>query len=175
MATATKYRDRPHARIYSAWMELAAWREASLAARVLLIEMLARYRPGDNGRLEWSIRRVAEVLGASKATASTALKELETVGWIEVTRVGSFSRKGRPSHYALAMFANDVTGEPATRTFERWRPDGGRPLGQRCRVSRQRRTVRSERQDSLSRDKRLSVPEDTLARSRKLRPRNEGP
>jgi hypothetical protein len=173
MATATKYRDRPHARIYSAWMELAAWREASLAARVLLVEMLARYRPGENGRLEWSVRRVAEVLRVSKSTATTALIELETSGWIEVTRAGTFSRKGRPSHYALATFTNDVTGEPATRTFERWRPDGDRPLGQRCRVSRQRRTVRSERQDSLSRDKRLSAPEDTQGRSRRLLPRNE--
>jgi DNA-binding transcriptional MocR family regulator len=168
-------RDRPHARIYSAWMELAAWRGASLAARVLLVEMLTRYRPDNNGNLEWSIRRVADALGVSKSTASAALKELETIGWIDVMRVGSFSRKGRASLYALAMFTNDVTGEPATRTFERWRPDGSRPLGQRCRVSRQRRTVRQELQDSLSRDKRLSAPQDTPGRSRRLLPRKEWP
>lgn len=161
MVTATKYRDRPHARIYSAWMELPAWRAASIAARCLLVEMLTRYRPGDNGRLEWSVRNVAEVLGVSKSTASAALIELETIGWIEVMRAGSFSRKGRASLYALAMYTNDVTGEPATSTFERWRPDGDRPLGGRCRVSRQRRTVRSEQQDSLPRDKKLSAPEDT--------------
>ena len=81
-------RDRPHARIYSAWMELAAWRGASLAARVLLVEMLTRYRPDNNGNLEWSIRRVADALGVSKSTASAALKELETIGWIDVMRVG---------------------------------------------------------------------------------------
>jgi DNA-binding transcriptional MocR family regulator len=173
MTTATKYRDRPHARIYSAWMELSAWRAVSIAARCLLVEMLTRYRPGDNGRLEWSVRDVAEVLGVSKSTASTALIELETTGWIEVTRAGSFSRKGRASFYALAMFTNDVTGEPATRTFERWRPDGNRPLGTRCRVSRQMRTVRSELQDSLPRDKKLSAPEDTQGRPRRLLPRNE--
>src|ERR1700751_3479640 len=116
MPSATKYRDRPHARIYSAWVELAAWREASIAARILLVEMLAKYRPGENGKLEWPVRRVAEVLGASKSTASAALRELETTGWITVTRVGNFSRKGRSSLYALAMFANDVTGDPAPRT-----------------------------------------------------------
>ena len=137
MATATKYRDLSHARIYSAWVELPAWRAISIVARCLVVEMLARFRPGDNGRLEWSVRRVAEVLGVSKSTASAALVELETVGWIEVMRAGSFSRKRRPSLYALAMFSNDVTGGPATRTFERWRPDGSRPLGARCRVSRQ--------------------------------------
>jgi DNA-binding transcriptional MocR family regulator len=175
MATATKFRDRPHARIYSTWVELAAWRAISIAARCLLVEMLTRYRPGDNGRLEWSVRDVAEVLGVSKSTASTALIELETTGWIEVTRAGSFSRKGRASLYALAMFTNDVTAEPATRTFERWRPDGSRPLGQRCRVSSQRRTVRQELQNSLSRDKWLSAPQDTPGRSRRLLPRNEWP
>jgi hypothetical protein len=175
MATATKYRDRPHARIYYAWLELPAWRAASIAARNLIVEMLARYRPGENGRLEWSVRRVAEVLGVSKSTASAALIELETIGWIEVTRAGSFSRKGRASLYALAMFTNDVTGEPATRTFERWRPDGNRPLGARCRVSRQMRTVRSEVRDSLPRDRKLSAPEDTQVRSRRLLPQNERP
>jgi hypothetical protein len=175
MPAANKYRDRPHARIYSAWLELPAWRELSLAARCLLVEMIAWYRPGENGRLEWSVRRVAEVLRVSKSTASVALIELETIGWIEVTRAGSFSRKGRASRYALAMYANDVTGEPATHTFERWRPDGTRPLGSKCRVSRQMRTVRSELQDSLPRDRRLSAPEDTPRRSRRLLPRNEWP
>src|SRR5450631_1977545 len=100
MAAATKFSDGPHARIYSAWLELPAWREASLAARGLLVEMLARYRPGDNGRLEWSVRRVAEVLRVSKSTASAVLIELETIGWIVVMRAGSFSAKGRASHYA---------------------------------------------------------------------------
>ena len=175
MATATKNRDRPHARIYSAWLELPAWRAASIAARNLIVEMLARYRPGENGKLEWSVRRVAEVLGVSKSTASAALIELETIGWIGVMRAGSFSRKGRASLYALAMYNNDVTGEPATRTFERWRPDGSRPLGSRCRVSTQMRKVRSELQDSLPRDKRLSAPEDTPGRSPRLLPRNECP
>lgn len=172
MAAATKYRDRPHARIYSAWVELPAWREASLAARCLLVEMLARYRPGENGRLEWSVRRVAEVLGVSKTTASAVLVELETIGWIVVMRTGSFSGKSRASLYALAMYINDVTGEPAARAFERWRPDGSRPLGSRRRVSKQARTVCSEGQDSLRRDKTLSASEDNEGPSQKLLPRN---
>jgi hypothetical protein len=175
MAAATKFRDRPHARIYFQWVELPAWREASLAARALLVEMLARYRPGENGRLEWSVRRVAEVLGVSKSTASAVLIELETIGWIEVTRAGGFLKKGRASLYALAMYANDVTGEPPTRAFERWRPDGSRPVGTRSRVSTQRRSVRSEVRDSLSRDEKPSVPEDTQGRSQRSPPRNEWP
>jgi DNA-binding transcriptional MocR family regulator len=175
MPAATKYRDRPHARIYFGWVELPAWREASLAARCLLVEMLARYRPGDNGKLEWSVRRVAEVLGVSKSTASAVLIELETIGWIEVTRAGGFLKKGRASLYALGMYTNDVTGEPPTRAFERWRPDGSRPLGTRSRVSAQRRSVRSEVQDSPSRDEESSAPEDTQGRWKKLLPQNDWP
>jgi hypothetical protein len=174
MATATKYRDRSHARIYSAWLELPAWRAASIAARCLLVEMLARYRPGENGRLEWPVRRVAEVLGVSKTTGGKILIELETIGWIAVMRVGSFSGKSRASLYALAMYTNDVTGEPPTRAFERWRPDGSRPIGTRSRVSMQNRSsIRSEGQDSLPRDKKLSAPEDTHGRLLRLLPRNE--
>jgi len=161
MALATKYRDRSHARIYSAWVELPAWCEASVAARCLIVEMLARYRPGENGRLEWPVRRVAKVLRVSKTTAGKVLIELETIGWIVVMRAGSFSGKSRASLYALAMYDNEVTGEPPTRAFERWRPDGSRPLGSKCRVSKQSRTVRSKGQDSLSRDETLSREEDS--------------
>ena len=106
MAAATKYRERPHARIYFAWVELPAWREASIAARCLLVEMLARYRPGDNGRLEWPVRRVAEVLGVSKTTAGKILIELETTGWIAVMRVGSFS--GKRSYRQILVTAGPV-------------------------------------------------------------------
>jgi hypothetical protein len=161
MALATKYRDRSHARIYSAWVELPAWCEASLAARCLLVEMLARYRPGTNGTLEWSVRRVAEVLRVSKSTASATLIELETIGWIEVTRAGSFSGKSRASHYALTMYPDETTGDPPTRSFEKWQPDGSRPLGSRCRLSKQSRTVRVEGQDSPPRGDVLSGREDS--------------
>jgi hypothetical protein len=43
MTRATKFRDLAHARIYSTWTNLPAWRECSLAARILLVEMLARF------------------------------------------------------------------------------------------------------------------------------------
>ena len=138
--------------------------------------MLARYRPHENGRLEWPVRRVAEVLGVSKTTAGKILIELETIGWIAVMRVGSFSGKSRSSHYALAMYDNDVTGEPPTRAFERWRPDGSRPVGTRSRVSIQSRSsTRPEVQDSPPRDKKLSAPEDSQGRSKRLLPKNEWP
>jgi hypothetical protein len=175
MTTATKHRDRAHARIYSRWVELPAWREASLAARCLLVEMLARYRPGNIGTLEWSVRRVADILRVSKSTASAVLTELETIGWIEVTRAGSFSRRCVASRYALAMFANDVTGEPATNAFEHWRPDGPRPMATRSRVSKQVRSVRSEVQHSPSRNEFLSVAKDAEPPTKPVAAETKGP
>jgi hypothetical protein len=135
-----------------------------VAARILLIEMLARFRPGENGKLEWSVRRAADILRISKSTAAAALIELETTGWIEVTRAGRFSQKSAASHCALATFANDVTGAPATKAYEYWRPDGPRPLAARCRVSRQERSVRPEVQYSQSTDQILSAVKDAEAK-----------
>ena len=99
MPAATKYRDRPHARIYSAWLELPAWREASLAARCLLVEMLARYRPGENGRLEWSEWESAA------AHAGAAWRD-------EVARlVSTPGAGGRPSQAQVIGALNDAAGE----------------------------------------------------------------
>jgi len=118
MAKATNLRDRPHARIYSHWRNFPAWRALSLAARALLVEILMEYRPGQNGRLEWSWRRAAKAIGVSKDTAARALIELELLGWLTVERLAGFGRRNAPACYALTMFANDATGDPPSFTFE---------------------------------------------------------
>jgi hypothetical protein len=124
MTTATKFRDRPHARVYSHWRRYAAWATMSLVARALLVELLLEYRPGANGRLAWSCRRAAKAVGVSKDRAARALIELEMKGWLTVERVGGFGRRNLPAEYALAMYANDVTGAPASFAFEAWNPTG---------------------------------------------------
>jgi hypothetical protein len=113
---------RPHARIYAEWLDLPSWRVLSCAARCLLVEMLLDYRPGRNGRLQWSVRRTLRALGVGKQSAVTALAELEKAGWITVQRIGALGGGNAPTEYALTMYDNDVTGEEATRAFERWRP-----------------------------------------------------
>jgi Helix-turn-helix domain len=138
MAKATKFKDRPHARIYSHWRRWPAWALLSLAARALLVEILLEYRPGNNGRLSWPCRRAASAIGVSKDTASRALKELELKGWLTVERVALFGRRRTPAEYALTMYVNDLTGEPASKAFEHWTPDS--PVcvasqGQRGRIS----------------------------------------
>lgn len=118
MTNATRERASPHARIYSSWVELPTWRALSPTARALLVEILARFRPGENGALEWPVRRAADVLGVSKATGARSLSELERNGWLSVARVGKFGGKAKPATYALAMFKDDAAGELASMAFE---------------------------------------------------------
>jgi hypothetical protein len=142
MAMATNLRDRPHARIYAHWRQYPAWRALSLASRALLVEILMEYRPGLNGRLEWSCRKAGQTINVSKDRAARALTQLELLGWLTVERIARFGRRNAPSCYALTMFANDVTGEPASFAFEHIDPDnhllgivGVAPQGQRGRTS----------------------------------------
>lgn len=145
MPTPANARDRSHARIYSHWRELPAWHAMSLAAKVLLLEMMMDYRPGleNNGYLRWSLRRVAATINVGKATAATALEELEACGWITCERIGGFGRSNAGSEFGLTMFLNNRTGHLPTFGFERWEPAPGiirarrsrvRPGGQDCPV-----------------------------------------
>src|SRR4051812_17479032 len=101
---ATTFKDFAHARIYSTWLDLPTWRALSPNAIALLVEMLARYRPGENGRIQWPVRQVAKVLHVSKSTAGTALIELERNGWIQVEKVAGFGGAATPATYRLTMF-----------------------------------------------------------------------
>lgn len=134
MATATKFRDRPHARVYAHWRQFPAWTLLSLVARSLLVEILMEYRPGANGRLAWSCRKAARSINVSKDRAARALIELELKGWLTVERVANFGRRNMPAEYALTMYADDVTGAPASFAFEAWNPTGC-PLQSLARVA----------------------------------------
>lgn len=140
-------RDRPHARIYAHWRDLAGWKSLSLAARVLLIEMMWEYRPdpGNNGYLRWPIRKAANAVGCGKATASTALNELEACGWVTCHQVGGFGKKNRGSEYALNMFINDRLGLPASFAFELWQPSPHVVRARSARVRPQGRSSPSSR------------------------------
>ena len=118
MAKATNLRDRAHARVYAHWRTLPAWRLLSPVARCVLVEILMENRPGLNGRLEWSCRKAGRAVGVSKDRAARALIELEMLGWLSVERAALFGRRNPPAHYALTMFPNDVSGEPASFAFE---------------------------------------------------------
>lgn len=118
MARAKNQRDSSHARIYSEWLGLPSWQRLSPQAVKLLVEILGRYRPRDNGQLPLSAKKAGDYLNASKATGARALRELDDNGWIRPVRLARFAdRKGTATDYRLTMFGDDVTGEPATREY----------------------------------------------------------
>ncbi len=121
MTKATKHTDRPHARIYHHWMALPAWKAMRNEAQLLLVYMLAEFRPSLNSRLEWTLTRVQEVLRCSRSTASDCLTDLEKNGWIKVCRVGLFSGSRKPSLYRLTMYRSEVEALAATEEFLRVR------------------------------------------------------
>jgi hypothetical protein len=63
---------------------IPAWRALSLVSRALLVEILIEYRPGMNGRLEWSCRKAGRAIDVSKDRAAHGLTQLELLGWLFV-------------------------------------------------------------------------------------------
>lgn len=120
MAAATKFRSGfAFAQFRQQWSKLPAFRALSGNAVKLLLCMMVEYRPGQNGQLQWSDLRAGEAIGMSEASGARALDDLLEKRWIDIHRQGRFQRD-KPTTYALAMFPNDDTGEPATMGFEHW-------------------------------------------------------
>jgi hypothetical protein len=117
VTTATKYKDKPHARIYTEWTRLSAWQNISAHAKALLVEMFATYYVGTNGKLEWPQSKVAKLLRCGNLKADAVMVELEKAGWIEVTRAGTFSGARLPTLYRLTWYDCNLTGEPASKAF----------------------------------------------------------
>jgi hypothetical protein len=123
------------------------------------------YRPGLNGKLEWSCRKAANAIVVSKDRAARALIQLELLGWLTVERIGGFKSRNA-ARYALTMFANDVTGDPASHAFEHIDPDIAllrvAPRGQHSRISG---TAASRHGDTKGHAGRLAPASDALKSS----------
>ena len=127
----TKYtnkhgRIQPHARIFTEWMDLPAWRELGCPARALIVELTAKYRPNGHGSnvVPITSRSAAVMLGCCRATASKAIDELEERGWIVAQSVG-MQMKGplakRAPRYALTTCSPDGKS-PAELNFYQYVP-----------------------------------------------------
>jgi hypothetical protein len=104
-------------------MDTPAWRTATPQGRVVFLELLARYNGSNNGRIALSVREASTLCNIAVNTASRALTEFEERGFIECVRRGHFDRKARhATEWRLLHLPCDLTGEPAKKTFARWRP-----------------------------------------------------
>jgi DNA-binding transcriptional MocR family regulator len=105
-------------------LESPAWRSLPATARALYIEIAARYRGSNNGRISYSVREGAKALHISKATACRMLGLLKERGFIVCTKRGAFSRKTvrEASEWRLTEHNSDYPVVHATKDFMRWQP-----------------------------------------------------
>ena len=102
-------------------LDCRAWRALSLPARAAFIELARIYNGRNNGTIAMSARALAERLRLSKDTAARALTELETKGFVERVKPGSFNWKQRhATEFGLTLYRCDVTQSIPSKAFMRW-------------------------------------------------------
>ena len=100
-------------------IESEAWKWLRPISKAVYIELKRRYNGLNNGSISLSLSEAAHILKASKSSVSTAIKQLETHGFIKLIKKGYFT--GRvASEYALTD--EQLDGYPPTREWRRWQP-----------------------------------------------------
>jgi hypothetical protein len=110
----TKRPTKPFAPRTIAMLKSPAWSVVSLAGRRVLdrIEIELSHHAGkDNGRLPVTWRDF-EVYGLNRRSIGPALRELQRLGFIEITEYGVASPGGEPNVFRLTY--RDTAGKPAT-------------------------------------------------------------
>ena len=102
----------------------AAYRSLKPGPRALLWEVIRRYNGGNNGRIGFSQRRMAEAINvADRQTVAEYVRELQAKGFIKAIRVGGFNVKAsdrRATEWALTC--HKIGDELPTKEFMRRRP-----------------------------------------------------
>ena len=99
--------------------ETFAWKQLSPIARAAWFEFGWLYNGSNNGRLGMSVRQLADKLNvSSKDSASRAIRELVTFGFLEITQAATFCGARRTAEYRLTQFNCDKTGELPSRAFQ---------------------------------------------------------
>lgn len=119
-------REPPHARIYSRWYLLPAWRTLDSRGRDLVTHVMAAYRPPEHGKpnaFELADRTVAAMLGCSENTARTVVNDCLERGWFILERRGSFTGpKGTRGRVVSLSCYPTETRKAEPQRFKQWRP-----------------------------------------------------
>jgi hypothetical protein len=114
-----KAKGPPFVQLHYFLLDSAAWHGLSLAARAAYIELARVYNGINNGSIAMSVRRLAAAVPCNKDTAVRVLDELESSGFIEVAKIGTFKRKEkRATEYRLDAYRCDVTGKLPAKRFD---------------------------------------------------------
>ena len=100
-------------------IESEAWRWLRPISKAVYIELRRRYNGLNNGKISLSLSEAAHILKASKSSISTALKQLETHGFIKLIKKGYFTGR-MASEFALTD--EQLDGYPPTREWRQWQP-----------------------------------------------------
>jgi hypothetical protein len=103
-----------------------AWQALSGGAVAAYVELACRYDGLNNGRLHLSCREQAASRHCSSRAAANYMNELVEKGFVEVVRRSGFSvkdRKRQAAEYRLTGFHCDVTRQPPSKGFMKWRPE----------------------------------------------------
>lgn len=88
----------------------------------LFLFMYARFNGSNNGKIGFSVREAAAILGTSKDTAARCFRELHEHGFIDIeTRGSDFDQKTRRStEWRITLERSNGMG--ATHDYEHWAP-----------------------------------------------------
>ncbi len=110
-----------HVRLYIYELASPAYRSLGVAARALLIELRRRHNGANNGRIPLSVREAMTLLGVGRKATGRAFSELQDRGFVRVAVKGLFTTR-EATRWTLTN--EPVGGNPATKEFMRWSPDG---------------------------------------------------
>jgi hypothetical protein len=103
-----------------------AWRSMPAGAKALLLEVWARHNGSNNGEISFACSEAPKlVVGMCARSAARYFDILVDRGFLVVVRESSFDRKKIARTWRLT--GEPAGGEPATKDFMRWRPDGRDP------------------------------------------------
>jgi hypothetical protein len=112
-----------HVRIHAWVMRTTAWQSLTPKARVVLVEIAARYFGTNNGRIALSVRDAAEACNINKDTAGKAFQELIAKGFLVCKTPGGFTLKMRhATEWLWTEHRDDVSLALPLKTFVHWRP-----------------------------------------------------
>ena len=100
-------------------IDSAAYRDLSLHARAVLVELTARMNGYNNGMIAVAQRELVESLGCSPNRIVTAIADLMDHGFLDVTVEGQW--KARQARLYRLTFVSTKTA-PATNDYLRWTP-----------------------------------------------------
>jgi hypothetical protein len=107
--------------VYDHVMQSAAWKVASIGARLLFIALKSKYSSnfGNNGSIFLSSRHAAQ-FGLGHSSVSRWYRELQHCGFIEMITAAHLGIEGNGKAARWRITDKPYNGDPPTNDFLRW-------------------------------------------------------